>query len=200
MIQVKLKTCAGHDGTPHEAYIYKNIKGKKYCKSCTFKLEGNDQPVFKVHVIKKVSEKQKKKNLEKKELVAEDMKFYLRVWKERFMFDYHGMDMFHSMPKCQCCGKHLGEPNLMYFHHILEKRNFPDLRHTEWNIAIVCPECHNSYETNPDTVPYLKKLRIQNLNRYYNNVKTNKDEEQRGNEKPSGRSDQDVTTEGDECE
>lgn len=201
MIQTKLKICAGHDGTPHEAYIYKNIKGKKYCKSCTSKLEGSNQPVFKVHVIKKVSNKQKKKNEEKKILVAEDMKFYLRVWKGRFMFEYQGMEMFHTMPKCECCGTHLPEPNMMNFHHILEKRNYPELRHTEWNIAIVCPQCHNRYETNPDTVPYLKQLRVERMNAYLGNkLKANIDERQRRIEEHSGGSDQDASESGDQCD
>lgn len=156
----KQKICAGWDGVEHEAYIYKNISGKKYCKYCATKLNPK-KPVFKVHVIKKVSDKQREKLEEKKELRLRDMLFYQKVWENRFT----GMDgdlniMYLVTPRCECCRKLLSrEPNLMYFHHILEKRNFPQLRHEEYNIAIVCPECHSKYETNPDQVPYLKQKR-----------------------------------------
>lgn len=49
----------------------------------------------------------------------------------------------------------------MYFHHILEKRNFPNERYNEENIAILCPNCHNEYETNPHTHPRLIKRRLE---------------------------------------
>jgi len=69
----------------------------------------------------------------------------------------YGEYQYHTQPKCECCGKELPlEPNLMFFHHILEKRNFPELRHHKENIAIVCAQCHSTYETMPDKVPYLK--------------------------------------------
>lgn len=45
------------------------------------------------------------------------------------------------------------------FHHILEKRNFPEFRHLQQNIAVLCADCHNLYESYPDKVPYLVKLR-----------------------------------------
>lgn len=145
----KKKICAGFDGNEHEAYIYKNIGGKKYCKSCTYKLQPPKQ-------INKVSEKQVFKIRIKKDLLEEDKKFYNKIWEERYSINVtHGV--FHQ---CECCGKTLpGEPNLMYFHHILEKRNYPEYRHRERNIAIVCPDCHSSYESNPDNQPYLKYLK-----------------------------------------
>lgn len=161
MIKPKLKQCAGFDGVPHQAYIYKNIDGKKYCKSCALKLEPKEYK-FKIHAIKKISDKQKIKLEEKKELLIKDKDFYIEVWKKRFCLDAEGLPTqeYIGIPKCEVCGTRLSDiPNLMYFHHILEKRNFPELRHEEWNIAIVCPVCHNKYETMPDLVPYLKQKR-----------------------------------------
>jgi len=161
MLKPKLKKCAGFDGVEHDAYIYKNIDGKKYCKSCTYKLEP-PKPTFKIHAIKRVSDKQKVKIEEKKLLLEKDKEFYLECWRERFMFfgAVYGEWQYHSQPKCECCNRNLPfEPNLMFFHHILEKRNFPELRHEKWNIAILCSECHNKYETMPDLVPYLKQKR-----------------------------------------
>lgn len=152
--------CAGFDGIPHQAYIYKQIDGKKYCKSCAYKLKPPKS-------IKKVSEKQKFKLKLKSQLLEEDKEFYIRVWYKRFgrvhgTAEKYGVDIDNTqlVPKCESCGKRLYfQPNLVNFHHVLEKRNFPEYRHDEDNIAVVCPECHSSYETNPDTVPEMKKRR-----------------------------------------
>lgn len=155
MLQTK-KLCAGFDGVEHEAYIYKNINGKKYCKSCTFKLQPPK-------AIKKMSEKGKFKMTLKKELLEEDKKFYTSVWIRRFFVenaDVPGTYTRVVKPHCDICTTLLpDEPNLMFFHHILEKRNYPKLRHVYENITILCPECHNMYETFPDKIPALKNIR-----------------------------------------
>ena len=157
---IKKKMCAGADGVAHEAYIYKNIDGKKYCKSCAFKLQPPKQ-------INKMSEKQIFKMTLKKQLIDEDRKFYTEVWTKRFFIENKDVPNTYKMlikPTCEVCGDRLSdEPNLMYFHHILEKRNYPNLRHVKENIAIVCPECHSMYETFPDKVPYLVDKRNQLL-------------------------------------
>lgn len=151
-MEAKKKLCAGFDGVEHEAYIYKNISGKKYCKSCTMKLQPPK-------AIKKMSEKGKFKMILKKELLEEDKKFYTEIWTKRYFIesaDNPGTYKRLVKPHCDVCANLLpDEPNLMYFHHILEKRNFPELRHVPENIAILCPECHNMYETYPDSVPIL---------------------------------------------
>jgi 5-methylcytosine-specific restriction endonuclease McrA len=152
-MQLNKKLCAGFDGVEHEAYIYKNINGKKYCKSCTFKLQPPK-------AIKKMSEKGRFKMSIKKELLEEDKKFYTDVWIKRFFMQEHpnvpNTYRRTVKPHCDVCLTQLpDEPNLMYFHHILEKRNYPALRHVYKNIAILCPECHNMYETYPDAVPVL---------------------------------------------
>ncbi len=147
----KKKICAGYNGVEHEDYIYKNINGRKYCKSCAFRLQPPK-------AIPKRTEKQKIKMSLKKDLLVEDQKFYTDIWTKRF-FEHVPHRYFYkkvSQPICEVCGDPLpDEPNLMNFHHILEKRNYPHLRHDERNIAILCPECHNLYETFPDKVPYL---------------------------------------------
>jgi len=151
----KKKICAGCNDL---TYIYKNIKGKKYCKSCTYKLQPPKQ-------ITKMSKKQVFKITLKKELLEEDKKFYLDVWRDRFFYpNPYVPNTYKKVRTCQCenpeCKVSLpDEPNLMYFHHILEKRNYPELRHLKENIAILCPDCHNKYETFPDKVPFLVKKR-----------------------------------------
>jgi len=152
-MQSKKKICAG---CLQITYIYKNIEGNKYCKTCAFKLQPPKS-------IAKVSEKQKFKITLKKNLLEDDKIFYKNVWDNRTQGD-PGMDIILHYPRCECCHKGLGsEPNLMHFHHILEKRNYPQYRHSSWNIAILCPDCHNSYELNPDNVPYLKIKKIELL-------------------------------------
>ena len=150
MVIKKKKICAGCN---EEKFIYKNIDGKKYCMSCTFKLQPPKS-------IPKRSQKQVFKMTLKKQIFEEDKQFYLKVWDDRTWRDDPPGMLSDVPPRCEVCDKHLGsEPNLMYFHHILEKRNYPDLRHIADNIAIVCPDCHNRYETNPDNVPTLKARR-----------------------------------------
>jgi hypothetical protein len=167
MIKSKLKMCAGCNTEQH---IYKNIDGKKYCKSCTFKLEPPKQKksVFKIKV-KRISEQEL---IERRDLRKKDNEFYLEIWNKRFQVKVQIGDTKSNylIPKCEVCQRFLwGEPNLMYFHHILEKRNFPQYRHIESNIAIVCPDCHNRYETYPDKVPYLVEKRKELLSLHYEN-------------------------------
>jgi len=160
---IKKKVCAGFNGNEHEAYIYKNIGGKKYCKSCTQQLQP-PKP------IKKMTQKAVFKMIIKKELLIDDKRFYVEIWTKRFFKknpQVKGTLLMKSKPICEICSDSLShEPNLMYFHHILEKRNYPQYRHEEKNIAIVCPECHNMYETFPDKVPYLVKKKKELINFY----------------------------------
>jgi hypothetical protein len=159
-MEIKKKICAGFDGIEHEAYIYKNIGGKKYCKSCTYKLQPPK-------AIAKVTEKQKFKIQIKKKQYEDDIQFYLAVWYQRFgriegtgNDESQGIDNTTSVPRCECCQSRLWfEPTTMYFHHILEKSNYPDLRHEPRNIAVVCANCHNRYESHPNNVPYLRDLK-----------------------------------------
>jgi 5-methylcytosine-specific restriction endonuclease McrA len=165
-MQIKKKICAGCN---EEQYIFKNINGKKYCRSCAYKLEPPKQ-------ISKRTEKQVFKLKIKKDLIEEDKKFYLKVWEERTQGD-KGMDIMIHYPRCECCNIDLGsEPNMMNFHHILEKRNYPQYRHKEWNIAILCSHCHNRYETMPDTVPILVTKREFLLSLHEHEILKNKNQ------------------------
>lgn len=154
----KKKMCAGFDGNEHEDYIYKNIEGKKYCKFCTLKLEP-PKPIKAVST--KNAEKFKLKIIFKKDLFEKDRLFYQKVWDDEFYATLNcGEVIMTQSPRCWNCAERLPqEPNLMYFHHILEKRNFPEFRHAAENICILCVECHNQYETFPDKVPKVQKLR-----------------------------------------
>lgn len=114
-------------------------------KPCT--VEGCSQPRFakgyckrhqslrtdkKPKALKKISEKGKIKKELKKELVQNDMSFYLKIWLARP----------HVCTFCKC---DLGvKPKTYYFDHILEKQAFPGLRHDEENIQLLCLECHSN--------------------------------------------------------
>lgn len=94
--------------------------------------------------LKRVSPRKLKDIEEKKKLREVDNEFYEGVWYKR-------------PHRCRICDKGLGEEALtVYFHHILEKRNYEEYRHCEWNIVILCWECHQNADNN----------RIELLNRY----------------------------------
>lgn len=160
------KMCAGAGREEHEDFIYKNIGGKKYCKACAFRISPPKK-------LRPMSKKQVFKIQLKKELLEEDKVFYYKVWKKRFFRQVGDAFVCIGIPRCENCRKDIGfTPNLTFFHHILEKRNYPALRHVEENIAIVCTECHNRYETFPDKVPYLVKRRDLLQYRYARNELT----------------------------
>lgn len=98
--------------------------------------------------IAKVSKK-KAAQQELQKVVAElDKAFYLEIW--------HA-----SAHKCQNCGCGLGNTaNNIFFHHLWEKRNYPQWRHRPENIALLCLECHSKCETNIDFAPLIKQRRI----------------------------------------
>ena len=157
------KVCTGWDDKPHEAYIYKNIDGKKYCQSCAYKL----QPPTKISK-KKFKIKPKSFTLKEANLRDLDNTFYLRVWEERFYINTptSGRVLLHT-PKCEYCGKTIRLiPTLVNFHHILEKRNYEEYRHNKDNIMILCEDCHMGYETFPTKYPSIVERKEKMLEKY----------------------------------
>lgn len=103
----------------------------------------------KKYVIPKVSKKRQKKLEEQKELLKQDEEFYKEVWAA-------------SDNKCQNCECKLPKtPYNWMFHHLLEKRNYPQFRYVPENIMILCLECHSKAETNIDFVPKIRQRRIE---------------------------------------
>jgi 5-methylcytosine-specific restriction endonuclease McrA len=108
----------------------------------------NDPKVKKIYRIPKVSAKKAKQLLEQKATAEADWEFYLQIWAA-------------SPHWCFECGKRLGkEPLTLFFHHLLEKRNYPQFRHTPENITILCPDCHSQVESNIDKCPKTKERRL----------------------------------------
>ena len=125
---IKQKICAGWDGNSHSAYIYKNIKGKKYCKECTMRLE---HPT----IIKKVSNKKIRDRVNNNELLQKQKQLFFEIWNERKHSDGYNY--------CEVTGEKLGlEPLSIYFDHLLEKSKYPQLRFVKENIIIVDGDVH----------------------------------------------------------
>lgn len=109
------------------------------------KEEANLPKPPKKYVIPKISKKRQKKLEDQKEMLKLDEVFYKEVWTA-------------SPHVCQNCDCKL--PRVPYnwmFHHLLEKRNYPQFRHSPENIMILCLECHSKAETNIDFAPKIKQ-------------------------------------------
>ena len=117
------------------------------------KAEADDPKPKKTYKIPRVSKKKLQKIEEAKDMAKLDQDFYLEIW--------------HASPhRCQNCNCNLGRTahNFM-FHHLLEKRNYPQFRHTQENIMIVCLQCHSQIETNITFAPKAaqRRLEVENL-------------------------------------
>ena len=73
------------------------------------------------------------KNVDNKRNISDMNAFFLQIWNGR------------KEHKCENCGKWLGNEPLSYmFDHLLEKSKYPELKHEEENIMLVCLECHDN--------------------------------------------------------
>lgn len=106
--------------------------------------------------INKITEKQKEKNVIKKEKTKVLHQFFLDLWDERA--DKNGCircfetDIYMSPTiyrENSCC-----------YHHILEKSNpnYKQYALEKWNIVIILPDVHNQVHANIEFTPKIKKL------------------------------------------
>lgn len=111
------------------------------------KAKADEPKPVKKYSIPKVSKKRQRKLEEQKDLLKLDEEFYKEVWSA-------------SPHWCQNCQVKLPKtPYNWMFHHLLEKRHYPQFRHEPSNIAILCLECHSKCETNIDFAPKIKQRR-----------------------------------------
>lgn len=113
---IKKKICAGCNTM---SYIYKNIEGKKYCKSCAYKISS---PIK----IKRVSEKKKQEDGEYSKL----RKLYLE-----------------SHPFCEAKLPDICTSEATDIHHMSGKIGEKYLDIT--NFIALCRMCHNWCEMHP---------------------------------------------------
>lgn len=105
---------------------------------------GEPKPKKK-YVIPKISEKRKRQIENDKATLERDKEFYREIYAA-------------SPHKCQNCDCKLPkEPQTFMFHHLLEKRNYPQYRYIPENIMILCLECHSKAETNMDFAPRIRQ-------------------------------------------
>jgi len=104
---------------------------KNKCLTCGKNCEGDYCFVHKPRKAMGKSSKVAKKQDNSRNI--SDMKaFFLQLWKKR-------------KHECENCGKWLGNEPLSYmFDHLLEKSKYPELKHEEDNIMLVCLECHDN--------------------------------------------------------
>lgn len=138
---IKQKICAGWDGNSHPAFLWTRIKGKKYCKECSYKVENKKSS------INKVSEKQKEKNIKKKENTKILHNWFNVLW-EKLPRDKY----------CSICSTPIYGENLsIYWDHLLEKSQYPQFELDERNICFCCGDCHTR-KTNGSPLPKHKEL------------------------------------------
>lgn len=113
------------------------------------KQEAEEPRPKKHYVIPKVSKKRQKQLQDQKVTQEKDATFYKEIYAA-------------SPHKCQNCDCRLPRtPSNFMFHHLLEKRNYPQYRYVPENIAILCLECHSKCETNIDFAPRIKQRRLE---------------------------------------
>lgn len=80
---------------------------------------------------------------------SEDIEFYTEIWNSRDK-------------KCQLTGKYLGdEMQLIFFHHLINKSQYPQFRYKKWNILQLQGILHSQIEINPSKLSeeVLERLR-----------------------------------------
>ena|SRR5271155_232711 len=97
--------------------------------------------------IRNVSRKGKIRQQQKAKLIEKDRLLWAAIWEERPHIDFETNEPIY------------GEPLTLYFHHILERRNYPQYRYSKWNIVLVSWDTHAKAESDLDLVPKIKAYR-----------------------------------------
>lgn len=87
--------------------------------------------------MKKISQKQREKNKEKKKLNEIMLSVFMDIWHKRRHYS-------------EISGRWLGkEPLTIFFHHILPKSKYPDAMFDEENIILLTVDEHAKVENDP---------------------------------------------------
>lgn len=87
--------------------------------------------------MKKISQKQREKNKEKKKLNEIMLSVFMDIWHKRRHYS-------------EISGRWLGkEPLTIFFHHILPKSKYPDAMFDEENIILLTVDEHGKVENDP---------------------------------------------------
>lgn len=109
--------------------------------------------------IRKISEKQKEKNLEDKERTRLLHKWFWELFDEKkdkdgYVYCFEtGTPMHESMYKLNSC----------IYSHCYPKSSHPQYAMKEWNVLLVLPNIHHQWEVYPEKCPkmwnYMKKIK-----------------------------------------
>ena len=112
--------------------------------------------------LRKISERQKEKNIEKTSRTKKLHEFFLTIW--------DGKENEDGDCICYETGKILRRAsfkgNSCTYHHILEKNIYPEYEFKEWNIVILHPEIHAQVHADIDRCPKIKELTEQLKKKY----------------------------------
>ena len=96
--------------------------------------------------INKITERQKEKNVVKKELTIQQFEMFREIYKE------------HPTKRCYECNCKVDGASSVQFHHILFKSAYPQYRLEKWNIVLLCETHHNQVHTDVTKTPKVNAL------------------------------------------
>lgn len=96
--------------------------------------------------INKITERQKEKNVIKKELTTQQFEMFREIYKE------------HPTKRCYECNCKVDGASSVQFHHILFKSAYPQYRLEKWNIVLLCETHHNQVHTDVTKTPKVNAL------------------------------------------
>jgi len=96
--------------------------------------------------INKITERQKEKNVIKKELTIQQFEMFREIYKE------------HPTKRCYECNCKVDGASSVQFHHILFKSTYPQYRLEKWNIVLLCETHHNQVHTDITKTPKVNAL------------------------------------------
>jgi len=97
-------------------------------------------------LINKITERQKEKNVIKKELTIQQFEMFREIYKE------------HPTKRCYECNCKVDGASSVQFHHILFKSAYPQYRLEKWNIVLLCETHHNQVHTDVTKTPKVNAL------------------------------------------
>ena len=138
MLKQKKKFCKS---CGNECFLYS--RGR--CKICASKEDA--KPLKKsFKPINKITERQKEKNVIKKELTTQQFEMFREIYKE------------HPTKRCYECNCKVDGASSVQFHHILFKSTYPQYRLEKWNIVLLCETHHNQVHTDVTKTPKVNAL------------------------------------------
>lgn len=117
-------------------------------------------------MIRKVSDKQRKRNQDKGELTKQLHSLFLDIWDDRE--DPQGNCYCYETGKI--LPRHIYRSNTSCYDHVLEKSKYKEYTLVKKNILILDPQIHSNKTKNIDSTPRIKKYKEYLLDLHYSNL------------------------------